>query len=125
MTDAGHHLPDPPRHEFVMPVVTDIQTQAHKAEARQLSNFKSALPEDGADTFAVVVKTDQPIPVRAMGPVLYVGGTALTEVTEIAPNTYRFVAHRPLDLKPGAPMHLGWPGQPPASGQVSRFQFKP
>lgn len=124
MTDIGNRVPDPPAFQFVMPAVKDIQVQAAKSEVRRPRNLTSAVP-GGADTFAFVVVTEQPIPVRALGPTLYVGDTPVTEVTEVGPNTYRFVAHAPSELQRGAPMRLGWTGHPPPAPQGSAFRFDP
>lgn len=124
MTDPGHRLPEPPPFEYVMPAMRDVQISAVKAEPRALRNFATALPS-GGETFAFVVTTEKPIPVRALGPVLYVGQTALTEVTEVGPQTYRFLAHRPQDLERGTPIHLGWSGQKLTESEAHQFWFKP
>jgi hypothetical protein len=124
MTDVGNRVPDPPAFEFVMPAVKDIRVQAVKSEIRRPRNLTTAVP-GGVDTFAFVVVTEQPIPIRALGPVLYVGDAVVPEVTEIGPNTYRFVAHAPAELRRGAPIRLGWTGHPPADQQSSTFRFDP
>ena len=122
--DAGDRLPEPPRIEFVMPRMVDVQVQPTKLEPRAPRNFTSAVP-GGGEGFAFTVRTDGPIPIRALGPTLYVGGVAVTEVTQIGPNTYRFVAPAQPELKRGATIHLGWTGQPAASGEGAEFRFQP
>jgi len=71
------------------------------------------------------VQTDAPIPVRALGPVLYVGSTPVTEVREDDPTHYRFIALEPDALERGAPLRLAWSGQPPAEDQDigSRYEI--
>jgi hypothetical protein len=92
-SDSGERLPDAPRADFSMPNVLDIEMKATTFDAPRLRNFDSSLPS-AEDAVEFIVKTDRPIPIRALGPALYVGETPVTEVTEIGPNTYRFVAPR-------------------------------
>jgi hypothetical protein len=124
MSDPGHRVPDPPRYEFVMPAVRDVRIEAAKMEGPRLRNFRSSLPV-GIDTFAIVVTTEGPIPTRAEGPALFIGDAMVAEVTEVGPNTYRFVAHAPAELKRGAPIRLGWTGEGPADRDPVRFHFDP
>jgi hypothetical protein len=122
--DAGDQLPEPPRIEFVMPRMLDVQVQPTRVEPRAPRNFASALP-GGGEGFAFVVRTDGPIPIRALGPTLYVGEVAVTEVTQIGPNTYRFVAPARPELKRGTTIRLGWTGQPVAGTESAEFRFQP
>jgi len=124
VSDSGHRVPDPPHFEFVMPAVRDVKIEAAKMEGPRLRNFQSSLPI-GIDTYAIVVTTESPIPARAEGPALYVGDTVLAEVSEVGPNTYRFVAHAPAELQRGAPMRLGWTGERPMDSGAARFHFEP
>ncbi|WP_165067074.1 hypothetical protein [Paludisphaera rhizosphaerae] len=123
-TDSGQRLPDPPRAETAMPNVIDVKTRTIKYEPRKPRNFKSAIAASN-DAVEFVVKTDAPIPIRALGPALYVGGTCLTEVSEVGPNTYRFVAPARDALKKDAAIQLGWTGQPPASKAAAKFRYRP
>ena len=122
--DAGDRLPDPPRFEFVMPKVLDVQVLATKTERRMPRNFTSSLPGDD-DTFAFIIKTDGPIPIRALGPALYIGDVMVTEVTQVGPDTYRFVAPARQDLAHGTDIRLGWTGQPAAGSENTGFRFAP
>ena len=89
--DSGERLPDLPRADFPMPKVLDIQIRVTTFEAPRLRNFTSSLPRSD-EAVEFIVQTDGPIPIRALAPALYVGDAAVTEVTEVGPNTYRFVA---------------------------------
>ena len=122
-SDTGERLPDPPRADFSMPKVIDIQIRATKFEASRLRNFTSSLSSSD-DAAEFVVKTDGPIPIRALGPVLYVGETPVTEVTEVGPNTYRFVAPARRELKRDTPIHLGWTGQPITESERTAFRYQ-
>jgi hypothetical protein len=122
-SDAGGRLPDPPRADLSMPNVLDVQIRRTTFEPRPLRNFASSLPASD-DAVEFIVTTDRPIPGRALGPVLYVGETPVTEVTESGPNTYRFVATSHRDMKEDAELRLGWTGQSPTEGGGTRFRFR-
>jgi hypothetical protein len=121
--DSGERLPDPPRADLAMPRMLDVQNRKIKFEPRRLRNFDSALPIS-RDAVEFIVKTDGPIPIRALGPALYVGVTPVTEVTEIGPNTYRFVAPSRKDLKQDAAIHLSWTGHPPTGKKDAAFRYR-
>jgi hypothetical protein len=111
--------PGPPRDwrpEWQLPRVLAVQTQRVTPEPPRRRNFESILPyPEYAIEF--LVETDAPIPIRALAPVLYVGSTPVTEVREDDPTHYRFVSLEPDALEKGAPLRLGWSGQPPAEQQ--------
>jgi hypothetical protein len=121
-TDAGERLPDAPRPDFTLPKVLDIQMRATRFEAPRHRNFRSALPS--GDGVEFIVKTDGPIPGRALGPALYIGDTVVTEVTEVGPNTYRFVAPVREGLKRDAPISLSWTGQLPTDVKSAAFRYR-
>jgi hypothetical protein len=102
--------------------VLDIQMRATRFEAPRHRNFTSSLAS--GDGVEFIVKTNGPIPGRALGPALYVGETVVTEVTEIGPNTYRFVAPSRKGLKRDAPINLSWTGQPPTDVKGAAFRYR-
>ena len=122
-SDGGERLPDLPRPDLSMPKVLDIQIRATKFEPPRLRNFASSLSSSD-DAVEFIVKTDGPIPIRALGPVIYAGETAVTEVTEVGPNTYRFVAPTREGLRQDAPISLGWTGQRPRDAQSAAFRYR-
>jgi hypothetical protein len=122
-SDSGKRLPDLPRADFSMPKVLDIQIRATKFEAPRLRNFASSLSSND-DAVEFIVKTDGPIPIRALGPVLYVGETAVMEVTEVGPNTYRFVAPARERLTQDAAISLSWTGQLPTEREHATFRYR-
>ena len=109
--------------DLSMPKVLDVQIRKTTFEPRPLRNFASSLP-GGGEAVEFIVKTDAPIPIRALGPALYVGETPVTEVTEIEPNTYRFVVSALRGLERDAAIRLSWTGQPPTEREPSAFQFR-
>lgn len=121
--DSGERLPEPPRVDFTLPNVVDIAIRATTFVPRKPRNFSPTLPPS-QDAVEFIVKTDAPIPIRALGPTLYVGSTSVTEVTEIAENTYRFVAMRKSDLKQDAEISLGWTGRPQGVAMKTGFQYR-
>lgn len=122
-SDSGKRLPDLPRADFSMPKVLDIQIRATQFEAPRLRNFASSLSSND-DAVEFIVKTDGPIPIRALGPVLYVGETEVTEVTEVGPNTYRFVAPARERLTQDAAISLSWTGQLPTEREHAAFRYR-
>lgn len=122
-SDSGERLPDLPRADFSMPKVLDIQIRATKFETPRLRNFASSLSSSD-DAVEFIVTTDGPIPIRALGPALYVGETAVTEVTEVGPNTYRFVAPTREGLERDAPISLSWTGQLPTDRERAIFRYR-
>lgn len=68
------------------------------------------------------IETSEPIPVRAVTPILMIGETAIADYSTEGATTYRFVAYEPERLEPGAPIRWGWPG-PPEAPVATRFRF--
>src|SRR5690242_6985754 len=115
-SDSGARAPEPPRADLSMPGVVDIRIRRTTFTPRPLRHFASSLPASD-DAIEFIVATDGPIPVRALGAALYVGGVPVTEVEEIGKNTYRFIAPERGNLARDAAIHLGWTGQPPPPEQ--------
>jgi len=110
-SDSGEVEPRPPRPDFDLPEIRRVHAeQSTFAPTRR--NFESDLSasEDAVD---IIVETAAPIPIRDLGPVLYVDGVPLAEVTQEADNVYRFVARNRQDLHDGASLSLGWTGSSP------------
>jgi hypothetical protein len=121
-SDPGELEPREASPIFELPQVKSVETRRTQFIPRR-RNFRSALPEvDNAVEF--VVATDSSIPARALGPVLVVGETVLTEVAADDDTHYRFVALEPEALEPGAPISLGWSGRPPAESIPTGFRFE-
>ena len=107
---------------FELPDVVSVRIRRVRHERPARRNFRSALPAvDNA--VEVLVETTAPIPIRALGPVLWVGDTPLTEATADDETHYRFLGLQPHRLTANAPLRLGWSGQPPADSRATRFTF--
>ena len=70
--DSGARLRGPRQTRFRLPKVIDIEIRRTRFEAPGHRNFESSLPSRD-DAVEFIVRTDLPIPVRALGPALYVG----------------------------------------------------
>jgi hypothetical protein len=68
------------------------------------------------------VETSEPIPARAVTPILVVGETAINDYTTEGAKTYRYTAYQPERLVQGAPIRWGWPGAPDRL-VATRFRF--
>ncbi len=122
-SDAGSRRPDPPRADFAMPKVLDIKIRATAFKAPRHRNFRSSL-RSSDDAVEFIVTTDGPIPVRALGPALYVGAIAVTEASQVGPNTYRFVAPSRAHLKRAAPISLSWSDEAPKEVKNPAFRYR-
>ena len=109
-SDQGHEEPRAPRPDLALPRIVSTSSRLIRFEPTR-RNFPSALSEVG-ETVEIAVVTDAPIPIRALGPVLYVGDIPFTEVQADDDTHYRFVAVRPGGLLDGAPITLAWSGNP-------------
>src|SRR5688572_25685333 len=110
MNDAGAREPDAPRPDFSLPDILDLDVRRIRFHPHQPRNFESTLAHE-QEAVEFTVRTDGPIPIRALGPALYVGETAVVENEEVESTTYRFLAFDFEELEPRAPIRLGWTGQ--------------
>jgi hypothetical protein len=107
-TDAGRPLPDDERQDiWRLPDILEIRT-----EFRQFDPPRR-LTLDGRDTYLeeaieVEVLLSEPLPIRALGPVLWVGDQPLTIAETDGSTLYRFLAPEPDALTPGATIAFGW-----------------
>jgi hypothetical protein len=107
---------------FELPDVVSISIRRIRYERPVRRNVRSALPTTD-NAVEVMVETSAPIPVRALGPVLWVGETPLTEATADDETHYRFLGLEPHRLTLDAPLRLGWSGQPSTDSRATRFTF--
>lgn len=98
-----------PRPDFRLPRVLSIKARAIGYSPSEKRNFRSRIPALES-TVEFAVETEAPIPIRALGPVLYIGDTAVTECIADDDTHYRFIALEPGALRVGAPITLGWAG---------------
>ena len=65
-----------------------------------------------------------PVPIRALGPALFVGETQVAEFEAVEDNLYRFHAFDHQRLERGAPIAWGWLDAPPDERKRTRFRFR-
>ncbi len=70
----------------------------------------------------LLATTSEPLPVRAITPALVVGDTVVPDYEPEGANRYRFVAFEPDQLREGAAVRWGWPGNPERLTETS-FRF--
>jgi hypothetical protein len=121
-TDSGGRIRPRRQAQFRLPKLVEVEIRPSSFEPPRHRNFKSAITRRaGAVDF--VIRTDRPIPGRALGPALFVGSTPVTEVTELEANTYRFMSLGNLELREDAEIRLGWTGQAPEATPRSKFRY--
>jgi hypothetical protein len=122
-TDEASKEPPLPRPNWKLPEIVDLHISIIPYhESPKLRYFKSYLSRyESAVQF--LVKTSEPIPLRALSPALYVGNTPVVEVQGIDENSYRFLAFEPEKLEEGAPISLGWIEQRERERVQSKFRY--
>jgi hypothetical protein len=102
-----------------------VKIQLADYRPRRPRNFEPQL-KAVKNAVEIVVTLESPLPIRAMGPVLYVGDTQLTE-SEALDNEgkrMRFWAFdREMMLADGAPISMGWLGSRRESRKTT-FTFR-
>lgn len=123
-TDAGSRESDVGKPDFSLPEVLELRSRRIRFDPPKHRNFESGLARH-REAIEFVITTDNPIPIRALGPVLYIGDTPVGESAPLRKkNSYRFRAFDPGALKPGAPVSLGWSGQPRRKRKRTRFAYE-
>jgi hypothetical protein len=122
--DSAGHVP-PHKHANRQQIPDVVAVQAHHVRYKTPRRL-TAQGKDRHISSAVeiVVETAEPLPIRALNPVLFVGETPLTIAEGEGDRRYRFLAPKPDDLKAGAAISIGWssPGTP---RQKTRFTYQP
>ena len=84
-TDASRPIAGAPRPNWELPDIVDIKMSRVPFRPRQHKYFRSALAEHTEAT-EFLVRLSGPVPIRALGPALFVGDTQVAEA-------HRFTAH--------------------------------
>jgi hypothetical protein len=120
--DSSQPIGHGPRPEWTLPGIVAIEMRRIDFQARRPRNFESALARyDEAIEF--IVRTDGPIPARAMGPALFIAGEQVSESEQLSDDTYRFLAFDMDRLESGAPISWGWMGDPEDQRRETGYQF--
>jgi hypothetical protein len=125
--DQGPSIQTTRAPKWDLPEIVDVKVRATPFQPRATRHFSNPL-EAVPDAVEIVLTLKYPIPVRAMGPVLYVGGTRLTESETIDEEgkALRFWGFDRSKLKAGAPLMMVWDGdEPPKQRQKAKFKYTP
>jgi hypothetical protein len=124
MTPSDAQQPEPSRPEPDISFLPDVlaveaalrtyRKPRYRARGSEIVEVKAAVE--------ITVTTAAPFPERALGPMLLIGAAQVTESERVGPNRYRFYAYDFERLKDGAPIRVGWFGQPRPRRQTG-FRF--
>lgn len=120
--DLSEPLPPCSRPSWDLPEIVEVQTLNTPFEPHQLRNFRSSF-EAKTEATEIQIRTNSPIPIRALSPVLHVGNVVLTESEQIGENLYRFWAFEPNRLEAEAPISLSWTNTPNEQLQEPQFRY--
>lgn len=113
--------------KWVLPAIKDVKIRAASYAPRAPKNFKHPMAVV-KNAVEIVVSLSEPVPARAMSPVLWVGGHQLTE-SEVVDKTgkkMRFWSFDPAKLQSGASITMSWMNEPPAATRAkAKFSYKP
>jgi hypothetical protein len=106
-----------------LPEILGIQMRRIPFEAPKHTHIPSAL---AAYTEAIefLVKTNRPIPARALGPALFIGEVQASATGLIEDNLYRFLAFDLDSLHQGDVISWGWMTAPKEERQETKFRFE-
>jgi hypothetical protein len=121
--DSSYRISEGPRPEWDLPDILDIKIQRIQYEPPQHRNFKSSL-SDYRESVEFLVRTNGPIPARALSPALFIGDIRVIENQQVGENLYRFLAFEPQRLEPGLPIGWGWLNTPREQLQITGFPFE-
>lgn len=112
--DADKGSRQPTRHQIDVRHLPDIL----EVEARHVHYSKPRPYVDGPrliemrEGIEITIRTSGEFPIRALSPVLFVGGVALTEGEQVGENLYRFYFPYIERLKEGEAISLDWTREP-------------
>lgn len=106
-SDAAPRDTGPSRGLWHLPNVTRVEVvRVHYREPRSHVIQRQMRPVQEA--VEIVIQTDEPIPDRALAPVLFVGDAPITESEPAGHLRYHFFAFDADKLTEGALLYLGW-----------------
>src|SRR5262245_22693026 len=122
-TDASRPIGGAPAPDWRLPDIVDIQIRRVSFRPHEHKFFRSALAEH-KEAIEFLVRLSGPVPIRALGPALFVGETQVAESEAVEETLYRFHAFDHQRLEPGAPIAWGWLDAPPNERKRTTFRFQ-
>ena len=96
-----------------LPEILDLKIRSRSfAPPRRVTTH--GVNREVREAVEIEIHVSEPFPIRAVGPVLWVGGEPLTVAENDGKTTYRFLSFQPETLKTEVPISLSWnvPGSP-------------
>lgn len=123
-SDQTTPLPPALAPDWELPEIVDVKIRQATFRPRKPRNFDSPIAAV-KNAIEVVVSLKSPLPIRAMAPVLYVGDQRLTESQAVDKEgkQIRFWAFDREALSDGAPISIGWEGDP-REQRKTKFSFR-
>lgn len=112
---------DSEKDRFRLPAVTGVEIRRVRFDQPKRFYSQGRLVE-AQDAVELLIRTNGPLPVRDLTPVIFIGDTPVDEYQQIDVNFYRFFAYEFERLTAGASISLGWP-YAPESKIPSNFHF--
>jgi hypothetical protein len=114
--------------DWELPEITDVKIKYARYQPRATRNFSNPIGVV-EDAIEIVVSLQSPVPIRAMAPVLWVGGERLTESEGVDKEgkQLRFWGFNRAKLRSGAPITISWLNeeQPKARQKRAKFTYRP
>jgi hypothetical protein len=121
--DSGSRLPDRPgRDLWALPEITSLRIERVRYKTPR-KHAEAGKVVDLHEAIEIVIETDGDIPIRALAPALNVGSAQVAENEPAGKARLRFVVTNAEPLLEGAPITLGWVGQP-APRVKARFHYR-
>lgn len=110
--------------DWRLPAIADVQISAAHFAPRAPRHFGPVMDEV-EDAVAITVTFEQPVPIRALSPVLWVGGEQLTESEAVGDDgrTLRFWGLDRTRLRDGAGIEVAWLNEPAPAARDSAARF--
>jgi hypothetical protein len=125
-SDQAPQIEGVPGPKWELPEIKDVKIRSRQFKPRRPRNFDHPMAAV-KDSVEIVVSLASPVPIRAMSPVLWVGGKQLTEseAADKSGKKLRFWSLDPAKLEPGAPISISWMNEQPAiTDQKAKFTYK-
>lgn len=122
-TDSGAPHRRPVRDIWSLPEIVSVSVRHRRFDSSRRITVRGEdhYLDEGLE---VIVRLSAPLPIRALGPVLWVGDQPLSIAESDGEREYRFLAPEPEALQEGAPIALSW-GTGGARQGENRHHFEP
>lgn len=121
--DSGSRLPEKASKDlWALPAINSVRIERVRYKVPRKHAVGGELVEH-EEAIEIAVETDGDIPVRALSPALNVGSAQVVENEPLGKTSLRFFVTDAQSLRAGAPISLGWVGQPAPKGKA-KFHYR-